>query len=257
MTKSSVLPLSPSPLPTKGTLIPFAVAQAKGTSTAGKKQLKKVEAQAQAALEKHNEGDDIEHVKTELSQDPNLENYEFVKMAFLGIPLMMTGICGPVFMALTSDIALPDSADTIGLCLAMGSAIGMMASNKMLWEGRMLKHQLKYTLGQKVPRHKIKSLRAMQKTLGLSKRITLPADAVFDNPAINAVAKEKGMELNLVIGPRSMRLQWTKPLPTAALWDQAMDNLVEVFNLEGNAQEKEQLSQSFTRQMVINLSQNA
>lgn len=257
MTQSILPALPQANIAGRKAVLPSPLSKTKGNTRVEKKQLKKVEAQAKVALEKCNERDNLEHVQTELSQDPNLESYEMTKMAFLGIPLMMTGICGPTFMALTSDIALPDYTDTMGMCLAICSAIGMMSSNITLWQGRMIKHKLKYTLGQELPRHKIKAIRVMQKGLGLGERISLPASDVFDDPAISDVTSAKDMELSLIITPYTIRLQWTKPLPTAALWDRAMDNLVEAFDLKDNTSPQRQLTQSFTHKMILKMDQNA
>lgn len=218
------------------------------------KQLKKLDAQTNIALSNY----EIQDPKTKfvkyLDMEPNLEQKELAVLLPITVPLMMAGFLVPTLMELQTDYILPGGEQLPYVTFAM--AVSVLFTRISSQSRRNIASSFKYELGHKLSKEKTKELRRIQKSLEPGKTKLLPASEVFETTDIIDFTAAKGLELNILVSSRRVALQWGKPLSSGELWDETVDDLVDMFDLvETNPGQV--FSSSYVRRMILKINQDA
>lgn len=200
------------------------------------KQLKKVDAQTNIALNNYETDDSKTKFVKYLDIDPNLPSKETAVLALTTIPLMMAGLVGPTLLYLQLG-ATPPGAEPLSYLVAALGMSGVFLSSSFQ-QGKLIKSAFKYNLGYKLSREKTKELRRIQKSLKPGETRIVPAAEVFETADIIDFTAAKGLELDILVSKERVALQWGKPLSSGDLWDETVDDMVDMFALEVNGPER-------------------
>lgn len=219
------------------------------------KSLHKVDAQTSVALEAYQRLNPRDKFKTDLDIDPNMASKESALLTITAVPLATAGFIGPMLLEYQAGIIIP-GAEPLGYIMALLVISGVFATASFQ-KSKIIKSAFKYSLGHKLRRGKVKELRFIQKSLRPGETKLVPASDVFEEKDILDFTVAKGLELDILISEQRVSLQWGKPLGTSELWDETVDDMVSLFDLETSDTEQRQLAPSFTRKIAIKMSQSA
>lgn len=215
------------------------------------KQLEKLDKHAELVLPEYNIANyETKYVKN-LEVDPGLQNKEMAVLLPTTIPLMMAGFFAPLMIELQTGYDM-GSMETLSMIGGGTASFLVLAIYTGVFRKRIIRNAFKYDLGYKLKRDKVTKLRHIQKALEPGETKIIPASEIFETSEVIDFAASKGYEIDILVSTERVALQWGKPADPGNLWDEAINDLVEIFQLKGH-QETGQ-NKSLSRKMSLKLS---
>lgn len=166
-----------------------------------------------------------------LEASTNQINKDMTLVMGTSFPIIMSGIFVP--MAVAPEMYLTGLSYISTFTSLALATIPMIGFNSGLRPVRMIRHQFKNTTGEKLPLRSARSIRLIQKTLIPTNPVSIkPAQYFLDESPILKMAEEKGLELSFIIRTDSVGLHIVKPPNADVLWDNAVESLSEIYQLE-------------------------
>lgn len=218
------------------------------------KQLEKLNSYAEdIVIQEKLDGSDSKQVRY-LSSDPGREQREISVLVPIAIPGVIAGILGPETLEISTGMTIP-GLEIVGLAVAGATIVGTFLFSGMP-QSREIKSAFKYNLGYKLSREKTAKLRKIQKALGQEETKVVPASQIFETSEVIDFVAAKGYEVDIVVSKDRIALQWVKPAESGTMWDEALNDMVEVFQLK-EPREAGQIDRSFTKMMTLRINQTA
>lgn len=218
------------------------------------KQLEKLNSYAEdIVIQEKLDGSDSKQVKY-LSSDPGREQREISVLVPIAAPSVITGIAGPQILEISTGMNVP-ALEILGIAIAGATVVGTLLFAG-LSKSREIKSAFNYNLGYKLSRGKTAELRKIQKALGQEETKVVPASQIFETSEVIDFVAAKGYEVDIVVRKDRIALQWGKPAEPGNMWDEALNDLLDIFQLK-EPQEAGQIDRSFTKMMTLRINQTA